>query len=166
MPTFASVESPYLSGATSEGKDPLSTQVIARTRAKTSAVPRTVSEARDASQTLKIVLDRLEEMKAEDIVTIDLTGKSSIADFMVVASGRSNRHVGSISDDVVEHLKNAGLKNIRIEGQPHCDWVLVDAGDVIVHVFRPEVREFYAIEKMWAGGKGQNSQDTAPRKSS
>jgi ribosome-associated protein len=115
---------------------------------------------------LKIVLERLEEMKAEDIVTIDLTGKSSIADFMVVASGRSNRHVGSVSDDVVEHLKNAGLKNIRIEGQPHCDWVLVDAGDVIVHVFRPEVRDFYAIEKMWAGGKAQNSQDASPRKSS
>jgi ribosome-associated protein len=115
---------------------------------------------------LKIVLERLEEMKAEDIVTIDLTGKSSIAEFMVVASGRSNRHVGSVSDDVVEHLKNAGLKNIRVEGQPHCDWVLVDAGDVIVHVFRPEVRDFYAIEKMWAGGKGQNPQDAAPRKSS
>jgi ribosome-associated protein len=114
---------------------------------------------------LKIVLDRLEEMKAEDIVTIDLTGKSSIADFMVVASGRSNRHVGSVADDVVEHLKKAGLKNIRIEGQPHCDWVLVDAGDVIVHVFRPEVRDFYAIEKMWAGGKGQ-TQDAAARKPS
>jgi ribosome-associated protein len=104
-------------------------------------------------------------MKAEDIVTIDLTGKSSIADFMVVATGRSNRHVGSVADDVVEHLKNAGLTNIRVEGQPHCDWVLVDAGDVIVHVFRPEVREFYAIEKMWAGGKGQ-PQDSAQRKSS
>jgi ribosome-associated protein len=115
---------------------------------------------------LKIVLDRLEEMKAEDIVTIDLTGKSSIADFMVVASGRSNRHVGSVADDVVEHLKKAGLKNIRIEGQPHCDWVLVDAGDVIVHVFRPEVRDFYAIEKMWAGGKGQAPQDAAARKPS
>jgi ribosome-associated protein len=165
VPTFTGVESPYLPGATSEGKDPLSTQVIARTRAKTSAVPRTVSEVCDASQTLNIVLKRLDEMKAEDIVTIDLTGKSSIADFMVVATGRSNRHVGSISDDVVEHLKTAGLKNIRVEGQPHCDWVLVDAGDVIVHVFRPEVRDFYAIEKMWAGGKG-NSQDAAPRKSS
>ena len=106
---------------------------------------------RDASETLKTVLDRLEEMKAEDLVTIDLTGKTSIADLMVVASGRSNRHVGSIADDVVEHLKKSGLKNIRVQGQPHCDWVLIDAGDVIVHVFRPEVRDFYAIEKMWAG---------------
>ena len=91
-------------------------------------------------------------MKAEDIVTIDLTGKSSIADRMVVASGRSSRHVGSVADDVVEHLKKSGLSGIRVEGQPHCDWVLIDAGDVIVHVFRPEVRDFYNIEKMWAGG--------------
>ena len=116
---------------------------------------------RDASQTVKLVLERLDEMKAEDIVTIDLNGKTSIADFMVVASGRSNRHVGSVADDVVEHLKKSGLKNIRVEGQPHCDWVLIDAGDVIVHVFRPEVRDFYAIEKMWAGGKGQKPQDAA-----
>jgi ribosome-associated protein len=153
MPTFAGVESLHLPGTTLEGKDPLSTQVIARTRAKTSAVPRPVSEVRDASQTLNIVLERLDEMKAEDIVTIDLTGKSSITDCMVVASGRSSRHVGSVADDVVEHLKKAGLKDIRVEGQPHCDWVLIDAGDVIVHVFRPEVREFYAIEKMWADTK-------------
>ena len=116
---------------------------------------------RDASETLKTVLDRLEEMKAEDLVTIDLTGKTSIADLMVVASGRSNRHVGAIADDVVEHLKKSGLKDIRVQGQPHCDWVLIDAGDVIIHVFRPEVREFYAIEKMWAGGK-----TTAQHKSS
>jgi ribosome-associated protein len=116
---------------------------------------------RDASETLKIVLDRLEEMKAEDLVTIDLTDKTTIADLMVVASGRSNRHVGAVADDVVEHLKKSGLKNIRVQGQPHCDWVLIDAGDVIVHVFRPEVRDFYAIEKMWAGSK-----NPAQRKSS
>jgi len=91
-------------------------------------------------------------MKAEDIVTIDLIGKTAIADSMVVASGRSSRHVGASADDVVEHLKKAGVKDIRVEGQPHCDWVLIDAGDVIVHIFRPEVRDFYAIEKMWAGG--------------
>lgn len=115
---------------------------------------------------MNLILERLEEMKAEDIVTIDLTGKSSIADAMVVASGRSNRHVGSIADDVVEHLKGIGLKGIRVEGQPHCDWVLVDAGDVIVHVFRPEVRDFYAIEKMWSGSKGRKSEDAARRQPS
>ncbi len=109
---------------------------------------------RDASQTLQTVLERLDEMKAEDIVTIDLHGKTSIADSMVVASGRSSRHVGAIADDVVEQLKKSGLRGIRVEGQPHCDWVLIDAGDVIVHVFRPEVRDFYALEKMWSGGKG------------
>jgi ribosome-associated protein len=104
-------------------------------------------------ETLKIVLSRLEDMKAEDIVTIDLNGKSQIADLMVVASGRSNRHVGSVADNVVEELKKSGRKDIRVEGQPHCDWVLIDTGDVIVHVFRPEVRDFYGLEKMWAPGR-------------
>lgn len=116
--------------------------------------PEPVSKLRpDAKETLKIVLDRLDEMRAEDIVTIDLSGKTSIADTMVVASGRSNRHVGAVADDVVQCLGKAGLKDARIEGQPHCDWVLIDAGDIIVHVFRPEVRDFYNLEKMWAGGK-------------
>jgi ribosome-associated protein len=109
----------------------------------------------DAEETLHIVLSRLEDMKAEDIVTIDLSGKTSIADTMVVASGRSNRHVGALADDVVEHLAKAGLKDARVEGKPHCDWVLIDAGDVIVHVFRPEVRDFYNLEKMWQGGRAR-----------
>ena len=91
-------------------------------------------------------------MKAEDTVTIDLTGKSSIADCMVVTSGRSNRQVGAIADRVIEDLRKAGMKSVRVEGMPHCDWVLIDAGDVIVHVFRPEVRTFYQLEKMWAHG--------------
>src|SRR6516164_7925091 len=81
-------------------------------------------------------------MKAEDIVTIDLHGKSSIGDYMVVSSGRSNRHVASIADRVIEDLGRVGIK-ARIEGLPHADWVLIDAGDVIVHVFRPEIRTFY-----------------------
>src|SRR5438128_855717 len=92
---------------------------------------------------------RLDDMKAEDTVTIDLTGKSTIADTMIVTSGRSNRHVGSVADRVLEDLSAAGLP-ARVEGMPHCDWVLIDAGDVIVHVFRPEVRAFYNLEKMWA----------------
>jgi len=142
---------------------PLTTQAIARSRAVKSApaAPQTVSKVRDASDTLKIVLERLDEMKAEDSVTIDLTDKTSIADLMVVTSGRSNRHVGSIADDVVEHLKKSGLKDIRVQGQPHCDWVLIDAGDVIVHVFRPEVRDFYAIEKMWSGSKAPSSHQSS-----
>jgi ribosome-associated protein len=91
-------------------------------------------------------------MKAEDTVTIDLTGKSSLADYMVVTTGRSNRQVGAIADRVVEDLHKAGIRDTRVEGQPQCDWVLIDAGDVIVHVFRPEVRTFYNLEKMWARG--------------
>jgi len=92
----------------------------------------------------------LADTKAEDIVTIDLTGKSSIADCMVIASGRSHRHVGSVADYLVEAMKKAGCKAPRVEGMAHCDWVLIDAGDVLVHVFRPEVRDFYNLERLWS----------------
>jgi ribosome-associated protein len=92
-------------------------------------------------------------MKAEDSITIDLTGKTSIADCMVVASGRSNRHVASIAEQVVKDLDKAGVPKVRVEGLRQGDWVLIDAGDVIVHVFRPEVREHYNLEKMWSAGR-------------
>ena len=92
-------------------------------------------------------------MKAEDSVTIDLSGKSSIGDYMAVTSGRSQRHVASVADRVVKDLHDAGVSRVRVEGMRQGDWVLIDAGDVIVHVFRPEVREFYALEKMWSAGK-------------
>jgi ribosome-associated protein len=116
-------------------------------------VPVRVSKVRpDAEETLRLILARLDDMKAEDTVTIDLKGKSSIADTMVVTSGRSNRHVGSLADTVLKALHAAGMRDVRVEGVPHCDWVLIDAGDVIVHVFRPEVRTFYSLEKMWAPG--------------
>jgi len=104
----------------------------------------------NAEETLRRVLARLDDMKAEDTVTIDLIGKTSIADAMVVTSGRSNRQVGAIAEHVLEDLAEAGVPGLRVEGMPHCDWVLIDAGDVIVHVFRPEVRAFYQLEKMWA----------------
>jgi ribosome-associated protein len=104
----------------------------------------------DAKEILRLVLASLDDMKAEDTVTLDLTDKSSFADAMVVASGRSNRHVGAVADRVLEDLGKAGVPNLRAEGMPHCDWVLIDAGDIIVHVFRPEVRAFYGLEKMWA----------------
>lgn len=99
------------------------------------------------------VIAALEDSKAEDVVQIDLAGKTSIADLMIVASGRSNVHVGAIADRVIKALKAAGQQAPRVEGLPHCDWVLVDAGDLIVHVFRPEVRQFYNLEKMWGGGR-------------
>jgi ribosome-associated protein len=115
-------------------------------------VPEAVSRMRlDAEGILKLVLARLDDMKAEDILTIDLRNRSSIGDYMVVSSGRSQRHVGSVADRVVEDLHKAGIAT-RVEGVPHCDWVLIDAGDVIVHVFRPEVRTFYNLERMWASG--------------
>ena len=104
-----------------------------------------------------MVLAQLDDMKAEDTATIDLIGKTSIADVMVVTSGRSNRHVGAIADRVIQGLKRAGLSRVRVEGMPHCDWVLIDAGDVIVHVFRPEVRAFYNLEKMWASTRGRKA---------
>ena len=103
----------------------------------------------DADETLRLVLARLDDMKAEDTLTIDLRGKSAISDFMVVTSGRSNRHVGAVADRVLEDLHKAGNRHVRVEGMPLCDWVLIDAGDVIVHVFRPEARAFYNLEKMW-----------------
>ena len=104
------------------------------------------SSARDLLQT---VITSLADSKAENPVTIDIKGKSALGDFMVVASGRSHRHVGAIADNLVQKLKAGAPVRPRVEGLPHCDWVLIDAGDVIVHVFRPEVREFYGIERMW-----------------
>jgi ribosome-associated protein len=95
------------------------------------------------------ILAWLDDAKAEDVVVIDLKGKSTVADYMVVVSGRSDRHVGAIADQVERKLKDGGYGGARSEGKESCDWVLVDAGDVIVHVFRPEVREFYNLEKMW-----------------
>ena len=100
-----------------------------------------------------MILASLEDIKAEETVTIDLHGKSSLADHMVVTSGRSHRHVGAIAEHVLKDLQAAGVRRVRIEGMPNCDWVLIDAGDVIIHVFRPEVRIFYNLEKMWTPGR-------------
>ena len=99
---------------------------------------------------LDIVLASLEDSKSEDTVSIDITGKSAIADHMVVTSGRSHRHVGAIADHLLRDLKDSGHGTARVEGLSACDWVLIDAGDVVIHIFRPEVRGFYNIEKMWA----------------
>src|SRR4051812_32172133 len=127
------------------------------------SMPETVSPVRpDATETLRVILACLDDMKAEDTTPIDLTGKTTIGDYMVVTSGRSNRHVGSVADHVVEDLHAAGLHHIRVEGQPHCDWVLIDAGDVIVHIFRPEVRAFYNLEKMWTGASGVGAGERRP----
>ena len=102
-----------------------------------------------ASGLFDLITESLEESKAEDIVTIDIAGKSAIGDHLVVASGRSHRHVNAVADRLLRDIKSGGYGSPKVEGMPACDWVLVDAGDVIVHVFRPEVRDFYRIEKMW-----------------
>jgi ribosome-associated protein len=116
--------------------------------------PDAASASASAPQTLRVILASLDNMKAEDTVTIDLTGKSSIGDYMVVTTGGSQRHVASIADRVIKDLKAAGMTGIHVEGLRQGDWVLIDAGDVIVHVFRPEVRTFYSLEKMWSGRGG------------
>ena len=109
------------------------------------------SEFKESSDTLQnCIIKSLSENKAEDITTIDLRGRTSIGDFMVVASGRSTRQVSSISQKLVDILKTDLGRLSKVEGKDAGDWVLIDTGDIIVHVFRPEVREFYQIEKMWA----------------
>lgn len=102
-----------------------------------------------SAQLLAEIVHWLDEAKAEELVTIPLEGKSSMGDYMVIASGRSDRHVGAIADQLQQKIKDSGLGRARVEGKEACDWVLIDAGDIIVHVFRPEVREFYNLEKMW-----------------
>ncbi len=113
---------------------------------RASAKPATTQSA--SAQLLSDIVKWLDDAKAEEIVTIPLEGKSSLGDYMVVATGRTDRHVGAIADQLHQKLKDRG-ETARVEGQPTCDWVLIDTGDIIVHVFRPEVREFYNLEKMW-----------------
>ena len=99
-----------------------------------------------------LVLGQLDDDQAQEVVSIPLEGKSSIADHMVVASGRSTRQVASMAQKLAETIKQAGYGPVRLEGLPAADWVLIDAGDVVVHLFRPEVRSFYNLERMWAFG--------------
>lgn len=109
----------------------------------------TVQSQAESEQILDIITKVLEDGKAQDIVVMDLQGKTSIANYMVIASGGSNRQVAALADNIQLKLKEAGFKSVS-EGKEKADWVLIDAFDVIVHIFRPEVREFYSIEKMWS----------------
>ena len=118
-------------------------------QAQEAAIPASTEEPRQGSLE-ELILSRLDDDKAQEIVLIDLKGKSPMADSMIVASGRSHRHVGALADHVLRTLKDNGHGRARVEGLPHCDWVLIDAGDVVVHLFRPEVRSFYNIEKIWS----------------
>lgn len=102
----------------------------------------------------ELVLQSLDDDQAQEMISIPLAGKSSIADHMVIASGRSTRQVATMAQKLAERIKHAGFGSSRIEGLPAADWVLIDAGDVVVHLFRPEVRSFYNLERMWAFGDG------------
>ena len=104
----------------------------------------------DVDTLQKAIIHQLEEDKADEIAIIDLEGKTSFADRMIIADGRSVRHVSSVADSLVKELKELGLDYISLEGTETCDWVLIDAGDIVVHLFRPGVREIYNLEKMWA----------------
>ena len=99
-----------------------------------------------------LILHQLDEDQAQETISIPLAGKSSIADHMVIASGRSTRHVSAIADKLAQRIKQETGRPVRVEGLPNADWVLIDAGDVIVHLFRPEVRSFYNLERMWSFG--------------
>ena len=182
----AAAKTPSAAKAPSSGKTPTvgkiataakkaSATKAAATKASSAAKSRTAAKSATAAKTrvapqkdpadaavtklVKGIHASLDDAKAEDIVMLDLRGKTSIADVMIIATGRSTTHVGAIADRIFKDCKSQGLVP-RIEGVPQCDWVLVDAGDVIVHLFRPDVREFYNLEKMWGGprpGEGLES---------
>ncbi|MBV8472509.1 MAG: ribosome silencing factor [Hyphomicrobiales bacterium] len=101
----------------------------------------------------RTILGSLENSKAEDVVAIDIAGKSTLADVMIIASGRSTVHVGAIADHLVKACREAGYPAPRVEGMPNCDWVLLDASDAIVHIFKPDVRQFYNLEKVWSADR-------------
>lgn len=118
-----------------------------------------LSESDDAKALSTFIQAILDENSAQDVIEIDIQGKSSVADFMLVASGRSNRHVSALSEYVLRALKEQGFKSLGIEGKESGDWVLIDVGDVILHLFRPEVRLFYNLEKIWSVPLPQSLQD-------
>jgi len=129
----------------------------AKPSVKAAKKPRAKSQAPAQSHALlATILKSLDDDKAEEIVSIDMSGRTPMADFMVVASGRSNRHVAAIAEHIAETLRTDGLK-CRVEGLQQGDWVLIDAVDVIVHVFRPEVRAFYNLEQMWSGAESASA---------
>lgn len=129
----------------------------AKTPAKVTRRARPKSQAPAQSRALlDAILKSLDADKAEEIISIDMSGRTPMADFMVVASGRSNRHVAAIAEHLAETLRSDGLK-CRVEGLQQGDWVLIDAVDVIVHVFRPEVRAFYNLEQMWSGAESASA---------
>ena len=149
----------YNPDRTSGATKPLSSQAhVIKTRLP--SPPPSVDEL------LRTVREAVEELKARDVVEIDVRGKSSVTDYMVIASGTSTRHVKSIADEVIKFAKKLGAMPLGVEGEREAEWVLVDLGDVIVHVFRPEVRDFYQLEKMWMAPETQAARRPAPPEAS
>lgn len=138
--------------ATGPAEDSALSEAIAADVTDTATSARSSGDTADklgSSKLHTLILESLEDDVAQEIVSISLSGKSSEADTMVVATGRSNRHVSAIAEKLMDRLKHQAGVVARAEGREQADWVLIDAGDVIVHIFRPEVREFYQLEKMW-----------------
>ena len=128
----------------------------------TTPAPATSAAVRPTNTALHaLIMHQLDEDQAQEVVSLPLAGISTIADHMVIASGRSSRHVAAMADKIASRIKQEGMGYPRLEGLPTADWVLIDAGDVIVHLFRPEVRSFYNLERMW-GGDGANAPAPAP----
>lgn len=150
-----------LRGSDAERDDRQKMRTATGTAREGAPKPEVLAGRRTSEALLKRIVAWLDDAKAESIVTIDLKNKSSIGDFMVIATGGSDRHVGAIADQLQRKLKDEGHGRIRAEGMPQCDWVLIDTGDIIVHLFRPEVREFYNLEKMWAADRSAGGDATA-----
>lgn len=136
-----------------EGTRPLLTTSPVETAVQTPFPPSALPLEGPATDARHLILRTLDDAKADAVTDIDLMGKTSLADRMIIASGRSERHVGAIAEQVLQALKDEGFGNARVEGMPVCEWVLIDAGDIIVHIFKPEVRNFYNLEKMWSGDR-------------
>lgn len=115
-----------------------------------------MDDAARVTQAFELALASLDDSKAEAIIPIDMRGKSTLGDYMIIASGRSHRHVSAVADHLLRALREAGYRDIKIEGLEGGDWVLVDTGDIIVHIFHPEIREFYNLEKIWVDADKQD----------
>ena len=148
--TQGSASGPFICGAPCKEDIVLSEDVeAAKSPVSTGGTTAAAEKGKPGSELLALILSNLEKDKAEDVISIALQGKSEMADYMVVASGRSTRQVVAMSEKLNDALKEVLGRSCRIEGRQAGDWVLLDCGDVIVHIFRPEVREFYQLEKMW-----------------
>ena len=123
-----------------------------------------ITKSPSSKHLLKLTLQSLEDSKAIDVVSINLIGRSSIADYMIVASGSSSRQVTSMADNLVKTYKEIGLRPSSPEGMSNGDWVLIDAKDILIHIFRPEVRDFYSLEKMWLKNQDETSVDNIQNK--